>query len=341
MKPEQAENLYVETLLRKSAENGKILDAPEFKIDKLTGDASTRRYYRVTTDQESYVVCLDHPQEETESNFTQIQKVLKENACRVPVIYDQRLKKGYLLEEDLGDETFLKVISRARSLDEQKKWYQQSVDLLIKIHSIDASKYSGYVFNSYCFDQKKYLEEINLTHKHFIEGYLNFNIEDKDREVLDQYFGEITHKISQYPMVLTHRDYHSRNIMRKNNELVAIDFQDARMGIPQYDLVSLIEDCYFHIDKENKEQLKKYYWDQFLSSQNLNQSYEDFLKLYDLVAIQRIYKAIGSFSFIFQTRSDARYLKYIGGAFENLKRLLGRNDYLELELLLSRYYYDS
>jgi aminoglycoside/choline kinase family phosphotransferase len=341
MKPEQAENLYVETLLRRSAEAGKIPLSEEFDVMKLTGDASTRRYYRVKTQRHKYVVCLDHPEEKAENNFTEIQKVLKENGCRVPMIYDQRLKKGYLLEEDLGDDTFLKIVSRLSSNKEVKDMYVRAVDLMIKIHGIDGEKYQEAVFNSYCFDQKKLLEEVNLTHKNFLEGYLSSKVSEKDRNTLDQYFGEITHKISMLPMVLTHRDYHSRNIMYKDDQLVAIDFQDARMGVPQYDLVSLIEDCYFGIDEEDKLALKQYYWEKFLSEKSLGQNQEEYLRVYDLVAIQRIYKAIGSFSFIYLTRADARYLKYIGGAFENLKKILKRSGYIELTLLLSRYYYDS
>ena len=49
--------------------------------------------------------------------------------------------------------------------------------------------------------------------------------------------------------------------MVKNDDLVIIDFQDARMGIPQYDLSSLLDDCYYQLMPENKERLVKYYYD--------------------------------------------------------------------------------
>lgn len=341
MKPEQTENLYVETLLRRSVDNGKIPFSEEFIVNKLTGDASTRRYYRVKAQQENYVVCLDHPQDEAESKFTDVQKILSENNCRVPKIYDQRLKKGYLLEEDLGDETYLRVVSRSSSHHQVLECYQKALDLMMRIHSIDVEKYPQSCVNSYCFDQRKYLEEVNLTHQNFLEGYLGYTIAPSDRELLDQSFAEITHKIAMYPMVLTHRDYHSRNLMFKEKELISIDFQDARPGVPQYDLVSLIEDCYFQLDQQTKETLKSYYWKNFLEKQDFGQSESDFHQVYNLVAIQRIYKAIGSFSYIYQTRSDARYLKYIGLAFENLKRFLSESQYNDLQMLLSRYYYDS
>lgn len=341
MKPEETENLYVETLLRRSVDNGKIPFSTEFRVKKLTGDASTRRYYRVYSENGNYVVCLDHPQEEVESKFTEVQKILFENNCRVPLIYDQRLKKGYLLEEDLGDETYLRAVSRSLGGESLLTLYKSALDLMIKIHQVDIKKYPGSCITSYCFDQKKYLEEINLTHHNFLEGYLGYEIQDKDRRILDDSFAEITFKIAQYPMVLTHRDYHSRNLMIKNKELVSIDFQDARPGVPQYDLVSLVEDCYFQLDNKTKEALKLEYWESFLSKNDLGQTKQEFLSVYNLVAIQRIYKAIGSFSYIYQERSDARYLKYIGLAFENLKFFLRETGYEELNSLLSRYYYDS
>lgn len=341
MKPEQTENLYVETLLRRSAESGVIENSKDFNVEKLTGDASTRRYYRVNADNISYVVCLDYPQDKSENTFTEVQKILKENSCRVPEVYEKRLKKGYILEEDLGDETFLKLISRTKSYEQELEIYRQAVDLLIKIHRVPIEKYPSAVFNSYCFDQKKYLEEIELTNKSFLEGYLGSKVTPEDYIVINENFSKITHQISRYKMLLTHRDYHSRNLMFKDNVLVAIDFQDARRGVPQYDLVSLIEDCYYKISDENKKFLKDYYWNSFLKDSQAGQSYEEFLNVYDLVAIQRIYKAIGSFSNIYITRTDARYLKYIGGAFENLKEILLRNKYDELSLVLAKYYYDS
>ena len=129
--------------------------------------------------------------------------------------------------------------------------------------------------------------------------------------------------------------------MVKNNELIVIDFQDARMGIPQYDLVSLLEDAYYEIGRQNKYNLKKYYWSNFLEDKKYQSSFEEFERLYSLMSIQRIYKAIGSFSFIHTTRGDVRYLKYIGFCFEKLRSVMNSLPELrDLKNTLSKIYYE-
>ena len=142
-------------------------------------------------------------------------------------------------------------------------------------------------------------------------------------------------------MVVCHRDYHSRNIMVVNEEVVVIDFQDARMGLPQYDLVSLLEDCYYKVSRDNKHDLKMIYWDNFLQKNCPQESKEEYLRLYDLMTIQRTFKALGSFAYIYKNRNDIRYLKYIGYAFENLRDVLFRYDeFRDLRVCLSEIYYE-
>lgn len=142
--------------------------------------------------------------------------------------------------------------------------------------------------------------------------------------------------------MLTHRDFHSRNIMVKNNELIFIDFQDARWGIPQYDLVSLLEDCYYELAPANREALKKHYFNQLPASAHGQGSWADFNCNYDDMLFQRVFKAVGSFSYIYATRQDARYLKYIGFGMEKIRRALMADErYARLRQALFSAYYAS
>ena len=145
MKPEQAEQFFIEGLFQESADSKKIDIQAISHIEKLTGDASTRRYYRVTCPKKSYVVCLAEPTE-NDSDFVEVQKVLHSNQIRVPHLYDTNLEKGYLLEEDLGDQTLLKRLASIDSADEEYEHYEKVVDALIKIHQIDAAKYQDAPF---------------------------------------------------------------------------------------------------------------------------------------------------------------------------------------------------
>ena len=143
-------------------------------------------------------------------------------------------------------------------------------------------------------------------------------------------------------MVLTHRDFHSRNIMVKEKEFIMIDFQDARMGIPQYDLVSLLEDSYYDIMEENKKALIQYYFDSLSCEIHEQGNFLTFYDLYKDMLLQRAIKAIGSFSYIYELRKDVRYIKYIGHTLEKIRKTMMDDErYTSLRLLLSKYYYES
>jgi hypothetical protein len=147
-------------------------------------------------------------------------------------------------------------------------------------------------------------------------------------------------RLSAQKMVITHRDFHSRNIMVKDNKYVFIDFQDARWGIPQYDLVSLLEDCYYDLKEENRQKLKRYYYDNLDHSIHGQKTYEEFDSLYQDMTIQRVFKAVGSFCYIYNWRKDDRYLKYIGFAMEKIRRTMMDNPrYAELKTKLFQNYY--
>ena len=120
-------------------------------------------------------------------------------------------------------------------------------------------------------------------------------------------------------------------------EYFIIDFQDIRMGLPQYDLVSLLEDCYYKLEDQNLEKLKSYYFKQYISIYT-DQTREKFNKLYDLMTIQRTFKAIGSFSYLYVVKKKPNFLKYIGFGMEKIKHKL--NKYSELNDLKERLFKD-
>ena len=110
---------------------------------------------------------------------------------------------------------------------------------------------------------------------------------------------------------MSHRDYHSRNLMIKLGEIKVIDFQDARLGPLQYDLVSLLNDSYVDLSNDSQKLLINYYKDNIQPHLNNNFSSDEFDNIYKLQTIQRCFKACGSFASLYMTREDRRYLKYI------------------------------
>lgn len=324
MKTEQSEQILVEELFKKTIHRKLLDDGLIESLEKLTGDASTRKYYRVWTSMNSYVVCLDTPSggDFGESSFLKLQNILKSEKVRVPEIYDKELATGYILEEDLGDRTFLKELALIEDLSQEYEYYAKAIDGMSLIHKIDIKKYGNEAFTKLAFDTEKLYSEMEFTKKYFLKMYLGADVKGPGVEILYKRLYDLCFSISSEPRAVVHRDYHSRNIMIKGDEQVIIDFQDARLGTPVYDLVSLLEDCYYQIGNENKDKLKRYYFEKYFKDFDNAKTYEQYLELYNQVAIQRVFKAIGSFAFIYAERRDVRYLKYIGFAFEKLRELM-------------------
>src|SRR6185295_6505679 len=96
------------------------------------------------------------------------------------------------------------------------------------------------------------------------------------------------------PRVLCHRDYHSRNLMVRGRELYIIDFQDARQGPDTYDLVSLLRDSYVDLADGVVNDLIAYF---LAITQRPPGPAGEFRRRFDLMALQRNLKALGTFGF--------------------------------------------
>ena len=111
----KTEKLFIDSLFGLSIRENKVDKQDVSNIKKLTGDASSRSYFRIICKNESYVACLDQSltilKEKDEVEFFSAQKLLKEEGVSVPSIFHVEYKKGYVLQEDLGDTTFLKSLS--------------------------------------------------------------------------------------------------------------------------------------------------------------------------------------------------------------------------------------
>jgi aminoglycoside/choline kinase family phosphotransferase len=251
------------------------------------------------------------------------------------------LARGYLLEEDLGDVTFLSHLATVESDEEELRLYKKVVDQLLPLHRLSHEEVEESGLFTLSFDLEKYMQEMDFTFKFFFGHFLKHQDADSTARVRQE-VERICRRLASQPMVPTHRDFHSRNIMVKGEELIFIDFQDARWGIPQYDLVSLLEDCYFELDGGNRQKLKRSYYDQLPAQVHGQGSWENFCALYDDMLFQRVFKAVGSFAYIYATRQDARYLKYVGFGMEKIRRtLMGHERYKQLRLELFKIYYAS
>ncbi|MBL7715995.1 MAG: phosphotransferase [Bdellovibrionales bacterium] len=315
-------------------------------VKRIPGDASTRRYYRIYSKDQSYILMRMEPFEADGIHlpFLVVQKHLESAGVDVPKILDVDPSKGFILLEDLGDVTLLRRLQEVEHEDLERSIYQRVIDSLIQmqIYASPEKKPAEIPAYKMRFDIEKLMWEMNFTVEHFYEGYLKRKLKDSDRKIMMDGLTDICSILDKEPTVFTHRDFHSRNVMvaPDSGRLVMIDFQDARMGPAQYDLASLLKDSYYQLEESQITRLLDYYFVKWeaLTGKSLNATH--FRKVFDLMSVQRNFKAIGSFASFMNRRGDPGYLKYIGNTFENIRRnLLKYPEYAQLREVLFHYYY--
>lgn len=297
-------------------------------ICNMSGDASSRLYFRFYNqdNDRSYVLCYDDQLNDVNTHpFVTKTNYFKKNGILCPqiILIDQKMK--FLLLEDLGDQLLCMELYGISDKRKEKELFLKVIDLSIKLHSIRPSKKDIELFPVH-FDQKKLDYETEFTCEHFLRSRLGKTTDLQERiDGIQFYFSQIINRrIASFQRVLCHRDFHSKNLIIKNNNLYMIDYQDACWGIPQYDLVSLLEDCYYGVSSLNKEDLKLYYWESILHRDPFfdQKDWCVFDHNYRLMTLQRVFKAIGSFCFLSSVKKKNQYLKYIHFGMEKIRENL-------------------
>lgn len=308
---------------------------------KLAGDASLRRYYRVQEDDRTYVLLLTEAFDPAAYDFLLVRAYLEKCGVPVPSVLAVDGAGGAILLEDLGDRTMLHQLGETQGEGPEMELFRKSLDLLADFHERTAAPAGQRPVPGFglAFDEEKLLWEVDFTLEHLFGSYLKRVISPRERAAIRDPFVDICRRLAAEPRVFTHRDYHSRNLMiAPGGKMVCIDFQDARMGLRAYDLASILRDSYYQLSEERVYSLVDHYYARIPAAGR--QNHGDFVRLFDLMSIQRNFKAIGSFTSFYGRRGDAMYIRFVGNTFENIRRNLAKfPEYSELRKLLFQYYY--
>jgi aminoglycoside/choline kinase family phosphotransferase len=294
----------------------------KYEVFQLAGDASSRKYFRIVSEEESYVLMEWEPYNPSNYPFTSVLNHFLKCNIAVPEIIFESPETGHILLEDLGDLTLERKFWESQEPNQSLSYYQRSIDEMIKIHFHATKSEFKSTAHKTIFDTEKLLWELNYGYQHLIQGVCEYKISKEHQLELDKSLYQIASQLAEHSKYISHRDYHSRNIMIKLGKVRVIDFQDARLGPVQYDLVSLLKDSYVQIPDEMMNSLIDYYIENAKSFLSENFSKENFLKIYELQSIQRCFKACGSFASFYQLRSDKRYLKYISSTLKHVIKSL-------------------
>jgi hypothetical protein len=282
------------------------------KIVPLSGDASDRRYFRLLLRDDSPQVLAVHPGaiEFEKLPFVNVANLLSEMPVPVPRILGHSDELGIIALQDLGDVT-LQAHLGAASPAQHDALYRQAVTFIDTLQRRGAELASSeYVPYGIAFDVEKLMWELQFFTKHFLEAYRGVQLTAAQREALAAEYASIVEELASEPRVLCHRDYHSRNLMLHDGSLYIIDFQDARMGPDTYDLVSLLRDSYVDFTEAQVQSLIAFFL-ALREGRQASSDPEEFRRRFDLMALQRNLKALGTFGFQTTSRHNTVYIQYI------------------------------
>jgi len=280
----------------------------------LPSDASFRQYYRIFSDERQYIL-MDAPSPaEDVKPFVTVGRYLRACGLSAPEIYAQDIDNGLLLLEDLGDNRFTALLTQSMDNQKESAFYREAVAALSHLQAQEVPKNFPF-YTTECL-----MREITL----FVEWYLPRvrgieHLQQKTKAYI-ALWESLLAPSRNYRPVLVLRDYHADNLMwlpkRSGIERVGVlDFQDAVIGHPVYDLISLLEDARRDISLATVSMAKAYYQEQV--------GYPDGVRFeedYAFYAAQRNCKILGIFARLAVRDHKPRYLEYIPRVWKHLER---------------------
>ncbi len=298
------------------------LSAAGARVVPLTGDASDRRYFRLLQPGCPTTVLAVHagPIDWAALAFANVARLLARMPVLIPAILAHEDDLGIVVQQDLGDVTLQAHLGTASPAD-HAALYRQAVGFIAVLHRHGAALASDeFLPYRIAFDAEKLTWELEYFVRHFIEGYRGVALSSGIRAALHEEWRLIVEELAAEPRVLCHRDYHSRNLMWHQERLYIIDFQDARMGPDTYDLVSLLRDSYVNLPDPLVDALVS----EFLALKDTGTSERSFRPRFDLMALQRNLKALGTFGFQTAVRRNPVYIQYMPRTLHYVRRNLTR-----------------
>ena len=279
-------------------------------------DASFRRYYRFTHGGDTLVAMDAPPPQEDCQPFVTIAGMLAEAGVNSPDIIAQDLSRGYLLLQDLGQDTYLDVLTEGNA----DALFGDAIDTLLRIQSSSA----GHSLPEY--DEALLRRELELFPEWYLSRHLGRDIDASMRADLDQLFEVLVKRALAQGRVFVHRDYMPRNLMLSEPNPGVIDFQDAVYGPISYDPICLFKDAFVSWPEERVIQWLRHYWQRAVAlGLPVPASFEEFRKDCDLMGVQRHLKVMGIFARICHRDGKPAYLEDVPRFIDYLQQVVPRH----------------
>lgn len=303
--------------------------------ERMPGGASTRCFFRVDLGSGRGAVAMYVPDASASDEivkgksaprrwpFLEVRDLLAERGVRVPQVLGEACDDGFILVEDLGDDTLARYLELHP--ESKEALYQNAVSDLASAQRALTPLPEDSVISTRAFDEDLLRWEVD----HFREWALearNIELSDEDKATFASSAEHLARTIASWPRSFVHRDYQSRNLMVTEDaagtpQLTWIDFQDALLGPRVYDLVALLSDSYQSFTRAFIEARL----DEYARHHGLDDAgrkavgYE-----FDMVTVQRKLKDAGRFVFIERVRGNPAFLQFVEPTIEKVQLALDR-----------------
>ena len=276
-------------------------------IDAIPGDASFRRYFRLARGNDKAMLMHAPPPHEDPVPFLDVAGWLTEHSLRAPAIFSSDAAKGWVLLEDFGDDRMRDWLDDHPAGEEAA--YAGAIDALAKLHTCAPGPFAAY-------DMPTYAREADLLTEWYCKA-MDLKVETAGyTQAWEAVLAPMLDR--QSPGVTVLRDYHAENIMllgdpRDGAPQGLIDFQDALVGHPAYDLVSLLQDARRDVSLELEGAMLERYCQQADTD-------GDFIADYARLGAQRNAKIVGIFARLYKRDGKSRYLDFIPRVWKAMER---------------------
>ncbi len=312
----------------------------EVSVQPVSGDASTRQYFRAALrDGRTFVIArYPEPFDPETLNYCDVTKVFQMAGLPIPQLYGASGTRAMIIQEDLGDLRLQEWIPRA-SQEQVEAVYRRAIELIVRIQdATEIAQGCNSIASALAFDEEKLTWEMEFFLRHYFESYLRRSLKEERMMGIRTELKDLVQELASRPRLLCHRDFHARNLMLHEGQLFIIDHQDARLGPVSYDLVSLLEDPYVELGEELIRRLQDF----FVATRNatpitqLNSDWQtSFAHEYQLMAVQRLLKVMGTYSYQSAVLHNDVYVPYLPLARQRaLKAMMTINKFSAVQSIL-------
>lgn len=316
--------------------------SPQATAERMPGGMSSRCFYRVRWPEPApstrvlSAVGMYHPDPSRSDEaisetapierlpFVAVQRLLAQHGVRVPKLLTSDPESGWLLVEDLGDQTLAEALER--SPERRTVLYQRAVADLARAQMALDPLPSEHLVTRRSFDRDLLHWEVEHFREYALQAQ-GMSLSTQQDQIFTRAAHCICERISSMRYGFVHRDYQSRNLMvidrvgSHEPELVWIDFQDALCGPRTYDLVALLHDSYQDLS-EDFIQARLGEYCELRGIEDTDAVRQEF----DWVTVQRKLKDAGRFVYFDRRTGDQSYLRFVQPTVQKVRHALARLD---------------